>query len=162
MNNIALIIVSTIGAFAVVITCVRVIGLRSFSKMSSFDFAMTIAAGTVFGSTAVRSVSFTAGTTTLITLFAVQYLIAQLRRKYGFGKVVDNQPVVLMKDGKILQNNLESTRVTENDLLAKLREANVLDMSNIQYVILETTGDISVLHGDNQVDSYLIRDAAAK
>lgn len=42
---------------------------------------------------------------------------------------------------------LAATRVAEDDLIAKLREANVLDFSQVRAVVLERTGDISVLHG---------------
>jgi uncharacterized membrane protein YcaP (DUF421 family) len=62
-------------------------------------------------------------------------------------KVVDNEPLVLMAGDRILRDNLNKSRVTENDLWAKLREANVLDPQEVRAVVLETTGDISVLHG---------------
>lgn len=53
-----------------------------------------------------------------------------------------------MRDGVILHEALPYTRVAKDDLIAKLREANVLDLSQVRAVILETTGDVSVLHGD--------------
>jgi len=46
----------------------------------------------------------------------------------------------------ILDENLKATKVTPDDLRAKLREANVTDYRQIKAVVLETTGDISVLH----------------
>ena len=46
--------------------------------------------------------------------------------------------------------------MTRSDVLAKLREANVLAMTDVRAVVLETTGDISVLHGDAQVDDILL------
>jgi len=61
---------------------------------------------------------------------------------------VQNSPVVLMRDGVIIHEALTYTRVAKDDLIAKLREANVLDLSQVRAVILETTGDVSVLHGD--------------
>ena len=62
--------------------------------------------------------------------------------------ISDNEPIVLMAGDRILRDNLDKTRVTENDLWGKLREANVLDPSEVRAVVLETTGDISVLHGE--------------
>jgi uncharacterized membrane protein YcaP (DUF421 family) len=50
-----------------------------------------------------------------------------------------------MKGPQILDENLKATKVTPDDLRAKLREANVTDYSQIKAVVLETTGDISVL-----------------
>ena len=63
-----------------------------------------------------------------------------------------------MKDGKILYKNLEKSNVGEGDLIAKLREANVLDYSEVRAVVLESTGDMSVLHddGDNKLSDQLL------
>ena len=55
-----LVALSTVAIFATVIALTRIVGLRSFSKMSSFDFAMTVAVGSVMASTA------TSPTTTLL------------------------------------------------------------------------------------------------
>ena len=52
-----------------------------------------------------------------------------------------------MRNGEIFHEALSSSRVCKDDLVAKLREANILDYSEVKAVILETTGDISVLHG---------------
>ncbi len=89
-------------------------------------------------------------------LFVVQYSTARLRRvSPTFSRVVQNEPVVLMRDGQILEEALAETRVARGDLIAKLREANVLDLSEVRAVVLETTGDISVLHGQKSVDELL-------
>ncbi len=56
--------------------------------------------------------------------------------------------MILMVDGRMVEENLAQTRVTPSDVRSKLREANVLDPSEVKAVVLETTGDISVLHGD--------------
>ncbi|HSN81210.1 MAG TPA: YetF domain-containing protein, partial [Polyangiales bacterium] len=84
----------------------------------------------------------------MAALFLVQYLAARLRKASNtFETLLQNQPVVLMRDGVILHEALTSTRVAKDDLIAKLREANVLDLSQVRAAILETTGDVSVLHG---------------
>ncbi|MBL4858496.1 MAG: DUF421 domain-containing protein, partial [Erythrobacter sp.] len=70
--------------------------------------------------------------------------------------MLQNNPVILMRDGKIIREALKTTRVPENDLVAKLREANVLDLSEVRAVVLETTGDISVLHG-NKLEETLLK-----
>ena len=50
-----------------------------------------------------------------------------------------------MYDGKVIDKALNVSRVAESDLF-KLREANVLELNQVRAVVLETTGDISVLH----------------
>lgn len=133
-----------------VVMLVRVNGLRSFSKMTNFDFVMTVAVGSLLAG-ASQSTTWRAFAQTLsamATLFLVQYLSARLRKASNtFATLVQNTPVVLMRDGVIIHEALASTRVAQDDLIAKLREANVLDLSQVRAAILETTGDVSVLHG---------------
>jgi uncharacterized membrane protein YcaP (DUF421 family) len=55
---------------------------------------------------------------------------------------------------------LKKARVTEADLRSKLREANVLELSQVRAVIFECTGDIAVLHTkdeDVEVEDWLLK-----
>ncbi|EFL88407.1 DUF421 domain-containing protein [Ahrensia sp. R2A130] len=142
------IILRTIFLVALLILLTRLQGLRSFSKMSGFDFAITVAMGSVLA----------AGVTTLSTpawkfavaflaLFIVQGIIARLRVRWtGFEDTTDNCPMLIMEHGEILTGNLKKAGVTEADLYGKLREANALDLSRVRAVVMEPTGDVSVLH----------------
>lgn len=153
-----LVVVSTVGIFAGVITYTRIAGLRSFSKMSSFDFAMTVAVGSLMATTAATSSATLAnGLIALGALYTMQVAIAALRRRSTFERIVDNRATLLMAGTEILEDNLHRTRVTEDDIRAKLREANVLDMSQVRAVVLETTGDVSVLHGSEPLDPAVVR-----
>jgi len=145
---------TAVGIFVLLIIYTRILGLRSFSKMSSFDFAMTIAVGSLLATTIIsKSTSLLAGAIAIGSLFVIQGSLSFLRKCTDwFSKVVDNEPLLLMRDGVIFYDALKISRVTENDLIAKLREANVLRFSQVRAVVLETTGDISVLHTNNDTD----------
>lgn len=134
-----------------VIVVVRIVGLRAFSKMTAFDFVITVATGSLMAgaSTATSWSAFAQPCLAVAVLLGVQSGVAWLRqRSETFETIVQNCPVLLMRDGKMLHGALKATRVAEDDLVAKLREANVLNLSDVRAVVLETTGDISVLHGD--------------
>ncbi len=152
-------IVLTIVALAWIVALVRIIGLRSFSKMTSFDFVATVAAGSLLA-TSATSDSWTAylqGLVALGALFAAQYVIARLRKaSAGFDDAIENEPLLLMRDGVMIEAALAKSRVARSDVIAKLREANALDLSKVRAVVLETTGDISVLHGDH-IDPALLK-----
>ena len=145
-------IVSAIIIYAVIIGFTRLFGLRSFSKMSSFDFAMTIAVGTVLSSTIIsKNTSIWQGSIALLCLYVLQTTIAWLRRRFNwFSDLVDNEPLLLMKGSEILHENLKKAHLSEDDLRSKLREANVLHYGQVKAVVFETTGDISVLHSDKK------------
>lgn len=143
-------ILSALGLLWVVLL-VRVNGLRSFSKMTVFDFVMTVAVGSLLAGAgqATTWAAFAQSLLAMAGLFLVQYGAAKLRRTSDtFESLVQNNPVVLMRDGEVLEEALSHTRVARSDLIAKLREANVLNLDEVRAVVLETTGDISVLHGD--------------
>ena len=163
-TSLVAITLSAIGIFILVILYTRIAGKRSFSKMSSFDFAMTIASGSILASTIVlKNVSLVQGAIALLVVYILQLVTAYLRRYSAFQKITDNDPILLMKDGEIYYDNLKKARVTESDLRGKLREANVIQLSEVRAVVFETTGDVSVLHSaDKELEDWLIKDVNRK
>lgn len=153
-------VVNGIAIYVVVIVLVRIQGLRSFAKMSSFDFAATVAVGSIMATTAASSeIPLAAGAAAVGALFAAQIAVATGRRWAAVRSAVDNEPMLLMVGSELLRDNLRRGQVTEDDVRAKLREANVLTLAQVRVVVLETTGDISVLHGDPDgpaVEAYLL------
>ncbi len=133
-----------------IVVLIRINGLRSLSKMTNFDFVMTIALGSLVASASQSSDwnGFVQALVAMAALFFVQWLAARLRRRFpAFEEASQNTPTLLMRDGGFLDAALERTRVSRSEIVAKLREANVLDISKVRAVVLETTGDVSVLHG---------------
>ncbi len=142
-----------------IIITVRVIGLRAFSKMAAFDFAVTVAIGSLLAmaATATDWIMFGERLLSMTALLFAQFLIAKSRLNSRlFSKIVSNDPLILMRNGKFDDDALHRARVTRDDVIAKMREANALRFDDVAAVILETTGDISVLHGSNSVDDKLL------
>lgn len=150
-------VLQTLLAVAAIILLARINGLRSFSKMSSFDFALTVASGSVVATLMTTSDNFWPGLAALVALFVTRYAISALRVKSGtfVEKMVDTRPIILMYEGRILDDNLRLARVTRADIRAKLREANALMPDEVRAVVMEATGDISVLHGKRLDPSLL-------
>ena len=134
-----------------VMVLVRIIGLRTFSKMTAFDFIVTLSTGSLMAS-ASGSTEWKGFVQTIVAMAALLFLqlaIARRRKDSAtFRHAVENSPVMLMRDGEFIDAALESTRVSRADVMTKLRGANALNLSKVRAVVLETTGDISVLHGD--------------
>ena len=100
------IVLSAIGIYITVIVYTRIAGKRSFSKMSSFDFAMTIASGSILASTILlKNVSLIQGAVGLLVVYILQIGTAFLRRYPKFRKITDNEPLLLMEEGKIFHEN---------------------------------------------------------
>lgn len=152
---------SSIGIYIAVIIFTRICGKRSFSKMSSFDFAMTIAVGSIIGTTILSSsVSLLEGVAGLASIFILQQTVAILRRFEIIKKAIDNSPLILMDGPTILEDNLRKARISVEDLRSTLRKKNVISLTQVRAVVFETTGDISVLYSDIEItiDSWLMKD----
>ncbi len=160
-----MVMVSTVCMYLVVLMCIRVSGLRSLAKMSPTDFVWTVATGSLLASAIVTaSPSIARASVAFIMVFAIQRLVSWARRRWaGFDRVVSNCPILLMDGPEVLRANLSRAGVSEDELRSKLREANVLNLQQVRAVVMERTGDISVLHaGDEDVrfDPDLISDVA--
>jgi len=149
MPDLILILLRAMLVVATIIVLTRLHGLRSFSKMSSFDFAITVSIGSVLaGAVTTLTTGLWVYLTALAFLFLVQFTLSRLRIAGLAQGVADNAPLLVMENGKMLKANMDKGGMTENDLWAKLREANAFDLDKVQAVIMESTGDVSVLHGD--------------
>ena len=126
--------------------------------MTVFDFAVTVAIGLLFAgaSQATDWAGFAQPTLAIAVLLGSQHGLARLRKSSsGFAATIQNDSALLMRDGEINQTSLDKTSVIEDDLVANFREANVMNYTEVRAVVLETTGDISVLHGDKLDDRLL-------
>lgn len=126
--------------------------------MTSFDFVITVAIGSLLAMAAVATdwTKYFQAITAIGALLLIQFFLAKARIRFPvFGSVISNEPVVLFSNGAFNESALFSARVSKQDIWAKLREANALQVSNVQAVVLETTGDISVLHG-GQIDPTIM------
>lgn len=148
---------SVVGIYASLILFTRIAGLRSFSKMSGFDFAVTVAIGSLISTTILTpDPPLALAIFALGMLFVLQITVAALRAHGWLGRLTDNEPMVVLWKGEVIEENLRRVKMTRSDLLAKLREANALDPDAIHAVVMETTGDVSVLHGGEAFDLLLV------
>lgn len=161
-QSVLMVILSTLGIYFALILFTRLAGVRTFSKMSSFDFAVTVAIGSLIASTILtESPPLFQAIVAMGALFVIQISIASFRETSLVRNLVDNKPILLMRGAEILEPNMRKAKVTKEDLLGKLREANVTQFSQIKAVVMETTGDISVLHHedeDHDLEEELLKD----
>lgn len=137
---------------------VRIVGLRAFSKMTAFDFVATIATGSLIAQAGTRAdwSEFFQAMTAIAGVFLIQWLLATARQhSKSLADLMSNCPVLLMENGKFLDEALAQSRVTRSSVIEKLRAANVSDIEKVHAVVLETTGDISVIHGEGFDQSLL-------
>lgn len=145
-------LVLTSGAVLWTLLLVRIVGLRSFSKMTAFDFVATIATGSLIAQAGTRSswTDYLNALAAIAGVFLIQWALARLRKASPAAKtLMKNNPVLLMEDGRMIEEALEQTRVSRDSILEKARGANVGSLADVKAAVLETTGDISIMYGEN-------------
>lgn len=155
-------IASVFGIFTIIIIITRVFGLRTFAKMSSFDFASTIAVGSILASIILnKDYSLLKGAVALTAVISFQTLFSFIVRKSTtFQSLFTNKPQIIMWQGKMLHDKMKRCNVGKDDLIAKLREANVHDFNEVKAAIFESTGDVSVIHNNanKELSQQLLKD----
>lgn len=146
------------SAVAWTLLLARLVGLRAFSKATAFDFAATIATGSLIAQAGTRTNlgEYIQAMAAIGAVFLIQYLLAYGRlRSQRFAHAIDNQPTLLMKDGQFLHQAMQRTRVTKATLLEQIRKSGVGSIDAVGAIVLEKTGDLTVMHKDS-FDSKLL------
>ena len=139
------------------IILLRLFGLRSLAKMSWIDFASTVALGSIIASTILWATWALEWVIAMGMILLYQSIFIRLwRRSKRFDSATENSPVLLMRNWVFVESALTATNISKESVYAKLREANVLTLSNVQAVVFETAWDISVLHWSHSPDSELM------
>lgn len=151
---------TAIGFYLVLILFTRLVGLRSFSKLSSYDFAMTVAIGSILASTVSSdSVSLIQGSFAVGTLFIIQTFFSFIRRTVKpIKSMIDNQAIILMAHGEYFWDNIKEANLTESDIKEVVRKNGLKSKTEVFAVIMETTGDMSVIKNNDVTPDWSLFD----
>ena len=136
----------TVVLYTMLILAVRIMGKRQIGQMepSEFVVAMLVAdlAAIPMQNNAIPLVN---GLVPMLVVMGLELILSHLSLKsIRLRKMLCGKPVILIDNGKIVQENLRRTQVTLDELSGHLREKDVLDIQTVQYAILETNGNLSV------------------
>lgn len=134
-------------AFGTLLALTRIMGRKEISQMTFFNFVSGIAIGTIGAALAIDpSLSVRNGLTALIGWTLITLLLGYIDIKSKKGRVlIEGQPIILIKKGKIMEEELRKVRLDIDGLNALLREKNVFAVSDVDYAIFETDGNLSVM-----------------
>jgi uncharacterized membrane protein YcaP (DUF421 family) len=151
-NAIGRILVTGVISYPVLIGFLRVSGKRSLSKMNMFDFAVTIAIGSVLATTLLdKKTALASGITALGLLLFLQFLVSWLTLRWRAARdLIKGSPEALYADGTFREEAMRRTRVHQTEILQSVREKGIASLEQVEAVVLETNGDISVVKKSNQ------------
>lgn len=141
------VVLAGVASYAALVVMLRVSGKRTLSKLNAFDLVVTVALGSTL-STAIldRSVALADGIAALAVLIALQYVVAWCAtRSRRLDRLVKSEPRVLFYRGTFAREAMRDERISEDAVVAAVRAARVEDLEGVEAVVLESSGDLSVL-----------------
>lgn len=151
-----------IMAYGAIVIIVRISGKRSLSQLNAFDFIVTVAIGSILASIIInKNVTIIQGITAFFVLIILQFIISKLAvHSKQFSKYIKSEPTLLFYNGEFRYENMKKERVVENEIKQAIRSNGNGSMSDVNAVILETDGSISIINkkagkDDIEKDAYL-------
>ncbi|MEQ9634967.1 MAG: DUF421 domain-containing protein [Devosia marina] len=133
-------------AYVALVLFLRISGKRTLAKLNAFDLVVTVALGSTLSAILLQeSIALAEGLVALALLIAAQYLVTFLSiRSQRFASLVRSEPALLAKDGRALEDAMKRERITHHEVLSAVRANGGNDISDVEFLILESDGTISV------------------
>ncbi len=140
-------IIRTVLLYAFIILAVRLMGKRQISDMQPSELVITLVISDI-AAIPMQNTSQPLLSGIIPVLILVSLEIAAsvfMMKSVKFRKLLCGSPIVVIRDGQILQKEMKRLRLTTEDLCVQLRQQNVFSIEEVQYCIVETNGNVSVL-----------------
>lgn len=139
--------IRAIVLYLLLILSVRLMGKRQIGELEPAEFVVAILIADL-ASVPMQDIGIPllSGVIPILTVLAIELILSVLAMRFRpLRKFFSGNPIMLIENGKILSKNLSKTRITVDELLQHLRENQILDVSAVQYAILEIDGQISTI-----------------
>ncbi|QZY54156.1 DUF421 domain-containing protein [Crassaminicella profunda] len=141
-----IIVIRTILALMFLFIATKILTKRSLAKLTYFDYLAMATLGTLAGNLAfnvkVKIIDFIISMT-VVTLMVYLASYISLKSK-SLRKYLAGEPTILIKNGKILENNMSKLKYSYDYLIQQLRQEKVFDISHVEFAILESNGELSI------------------
>ena len=133
--------------YLIVLIVMRLMGKRQIGELQPFELAISIMIADLASVPMTElGIPLTNGIIPILGLLVMDLLISWLNMKsINFRKIVCGKPSILIYRGKIDEKVLRKERFTINELQERLRGDDIFDLADVEYAILETNGEISVI-----------------
>lgn len=133
--------------FAVMLMFTRMLGKRQITQLTYFEYITGITLGSLAAYAALEESIHWLYPLLAIAVWTLASLGAELLtlKSKTARNLIEGKGTVIIKDGKILEDNLHKERYTTDELLSQLRQKNVFRAADVEFAVLETTGNLSVL-----------------
>lgn len=147
-----IILVRTIILYILVLIVMRFMGKREIGQLQPFELAISIMIADLASiPMSELGIPITNGIIPILGLLLMHLLISVLNMKsIRFRQIICGKPNILIYRGKIDEKALKKERFTINELEERLRAANIINLGDVEYAILETSGQLTVIPKPNK------------
>ena len=133
--------------YILVLVVMRIMGKREIGQMQPFELVIAIMIADLASvPMSDTGIPITSGIIPILALLLFQLIISIMNLKSIFlRKVICGKPRILIYRGKIDEVALKKEKITINELQERLRQKNIFTIGDVEYAILETSGEISVI-----------------
>ncbi len=133
--------------YLVVLIVMRLMGKREISQMQPFELVIAIMIADLASvPMADTGIPIFNGIIPILALLLFQLIISLINLKsITLRKIICGKPRMLIYRGKIDDGALKKEKITINELQERLRQNNIFSIGDVEYAILETSGQISVI-----------------
>lgn len=133
--------------YILVLLVMRLMGKREISQMQPFELVIAIMIADLAAvPMSDTGIPITSGIVPILALLLFQLVISIVNIKsITLRKIFCGKPRILIYRGRIDENALKKEKITINELQEQLRRENVFSLGNVEYAILETNGEISII-----------------
>ncbi|NHN43456.1 DUF421 domain-containing protein [Halorubellus sp. JP-L1] len=158
------IVVVGVPMYVALTVFLRLSGSRALANLHVFDFIVTVAIGSAFGrALTATDVTLAEAVAAFLLLISLQYVVTVIQaRSPRFGRVITNQPALLYYQECFLQRQMRANHVTRDELLTAVREHQMGSIDDVDAIVLESTGEVSVVRslGDESALEGLVQNAS--
>ena len=144
--------IRTITLYILVLIVMRFMGKREIGQLQPFELAISIMiADLATIPMAETGIPISSGVIPILGLLVMHLTISVINlRSIKMRKIICGKPAILIYRGRIQEKTMKKERFTINELEERLRGYNVTNIGDIEYAILETSGQISILQKPNK------------
>jgi uncharacterized membrane protein YcaP (DUF421 family) len=141
------VVLRTILVFFVMLMLTRVIGRRELSSLQPFDLILLIVLGDAVQQGLTQDdYSLTGAFLVIFTFALLQVLVSWLGFRFPRTRpVLEGDPLIVVQDGELVENNLKRERLTPEEVAEAARQQGIAHLSQVRWAVLETTGAISFI-----------------
>ena len=133
--------------FLFVYLLTRIIGRRELSSLEPFDLILLIVMGDAIQQGLTQDDYSVTGAFIVVGTFAIlQVTISFLSYKFPLVRpALDGEPIIVVQDGRPIEENLRRERMTVEELAAEARQQQIASLDEVRWAVLETNGKISFI-----------------